>query len=678
MSLAGFDIVIEIARTALLDVLKSNLEIDGQPANPPFELTVPLPGDLDDGMVHVIVDDLLFELNGDDTATLTFPFSNSSVLIPAPGPTITDLRGQFSVTAPLLLEVSSQSNLSFPTVNLAAASVTVDFSNVSKDKLTEGLGGTGVSVAQFTAFATSAVQTFLQQVGPQPLGNGYSVVSGSNGGLAPLRFERLELHTIVADSSHQALGLFGILFAANTANGDATLKTAPAIASGHDTCVTISSQVFHTLIFCPAIAQTLAVPVELLPESCGSFPFGVPIGDEALTKLTDTFVSGKILLNGSAHKSGVCYEADATFHGELTITASGTTLTPNVQFDEPDVDVSIDGYCGPAGGVAIGLTALINVAITNAIAEAVAQDLADGALDSVLGNALPSENLGINGVDFDLVTIASDRLAIHGNTIVQVPPPRSPGLILAGSVTTSDTTVIGTGTYTATAPLCRPEDFPYTEYAQEQVASYQAIPTLLGLPLTLEWWILAGDGVTKVGIPKKGGEIAFATQTFYTMPLPAGTYVDQIVHVHCTPSGDVMQMTNIPAEGNYRFALYAKATDPVGNVVQILTPGFSVIFEGSAVFIGGGYQEYVAACMARLGKLLKKFSKHVDVELTPWVPVNYPEPKQLLDHFITLATSNHPNATDALLESFLAHGSSTQRALFSGAAKQIGKVKSAK
>jgi hypothetical protein len=81
--------------------------------------------------------------------------------------------------------------------------------------------------------------------------------------------------------------------------------------------------------------------------------------------------------------------------------------------------------------------------------------------------------------------------------------------------------------------------------------------------------------------------------------------------------------------------------------------------------------------MSKLGKLLKKFSKHVDVELTPWVPVNYPAPDQLLNHFITVATSSHAKAGEALLESLLAHGPSTHRALLSGAAKQVGKVKRA-
>jgi hypothetical protein len=391
---------------------------------------------------------------------LTFPFSNSSVLTPAPGPTITALDGEFSVTAPLALEVSAQSQLSVPTINLAAATVTLDLTTDSEKKLSADLAGTGVSLVEFTDLATSVVQKFIQELGGQTVGNGYSVVAGSNGALSPLRFERLELRCIGGDSSNQALGLFGILFAANSANGDATSKTAPAIAGGHDTCVSISSSVFHVLVFCPAIANTLGVPAELLPESCGSFLFGIPTGEVRLTKLTDSFASGKINIDGAAHKSGFCYEADATFHGELTMTASGTTLTPNIDFDEPEIDVSIDWYCGPAGGVAIGLTALINVAITNAIVEAVAQDLSEGAIDSVLGNGLPTENLGIDGVNFDLVTIASDRLTIHGNATVQVPIARVPALTLVGSVTTSDTTVLSTGIYTAMAPLCPPKDFP--------------------------------------------------------------------------------------------------------------------------------------------------------------------------------------------------------------------------
>ena len=672
MSLVGFDIVVEIARSALLDLLKSTMEVAGDLANPPFEITVTLPGGVENAIVHVIVSDLLLDLNADDTATLTFLFSNSSLLSPVPGPTITTLSGKVVVNAPLALTVSDQPQLTFPSINLATATVSLNFTTDAKGKLSAGLAGTGVNVAQFTELATNSIQTLIQGIGSTPLGNGYSVVPGANGALVPLRFERLELHCIVADSTNQAVGLFGILFAANTDNGNASAKTSPAIASGHDTCVNISPQVFHTLVFCPAVSFQLGVPVAALPLSCGLNVFGVPTGEGTLTNLKDSFGAGRINIDGSAHKSGFCYEADATFHGELTMSASGATLTPTIQWDEPEIDVSIDWYCGPAGGVAIGLTALINVAITNAIVEAVATGLAEGAIESVIG-APPTQNIGISGVDFDAVTIASDRLTIHGNAIVPIPWPRTPTLTLVGSVTTSDTTQLSTGMYTgAIAPLCpSPKDFPYTEYAQQQVASYQAVPTLLGLPLTLKWFALYG--AAQIQIPPDGGVIDFLAQTYYVTPLPAGTSTNQVVHVGCSLSGEVIQMTNTPAEGNYKFSLLAEATDPAGNVVK--TYGVPVWFEGNAVQIGGGYQEWYAECMAKKGELLKKFSKHVNVELTPWVPVDYPAPDQLLNHFITLAASSHPNAAEALLESLLAHKSSTYRALEPSVAKAIGKSK---
>src|SRR5262249_19664796 len=161
------------------------------------------------------------------------------------------------------------------------------------------------------------------------------------------------------------------------------------------------------------------------------------------------------------------------------------------------------------------------------------------------------------------------------------------GLRLQGSVTTSSSKIIGSGTTLAILPLCPPKEFPYTEYAQQQTATYAAVATLLGTPLNLEWWILAGDGVTKVELNGPQSTVSFPSQTYFPGPLPGGSYVDnQIVHLEFIKAGNTIQLSNTPSEGNYVFALYVRVTDPAGNKMEIFAPGEYVQIEGDSIVLG--------------------------------------------------------------------------------------------
>lgn len=670
--LAGFDMVTEFSLAALLRLIKSQVTLAGIIVNAPFEFDLTVAAGGLDGSVHVIVDDLTLNLNSDDSATLTFKFSNSSILGTTPALTITALDGSFTVKTPLGLVALGQ-NLMAPGANLGAATVNVAFSQAAQSKLSAGLGGTAISPAQFTSLAQSALSTLVLQQGIVPLGKGFKVVTGSTGALSPLQYERLELHCIVGSPTSQALGLFGILLVSHHSHGNAALKTAPALTAAHDVAVSISPDAFHSLVFCPAMASSLGASVSGLPKSCANAG-ELETQGVSLTKIADSFTSGHVDIDGEFAKSGFCYDASGTFHGELTFTVSGTTLTPSLALDQPEVDVSIPWYCGPASGFAIGVTALVGAAVVNAIAQGIADDYAEGAVDSVLGKSVPSQSIsGITGVSFDQAAATSEGLTLNGLASIPMPPGTAKGLTLTGSVTTSDQSQVSSGNYTAILPLCPPKVFPYTEYAQLQTASYQAVPRLLGLPITLDWWILAGDGVTKVSLTGAAGTIPFPSQTFFALPLPAGNYVnDAMVHLTYAKSGSMLSLTNVPSEGTFTFALYAKATDPVGNVAEILVPGTSVMFEGNIVTIGGGYQDYAAQCMATFGKLMHRFRPHADLTFTPWVPVNYPSPDTLISYIRTIVASGDIRADEALAHAKLAHGSSFYRALFSPEAKDVG------
>src|SRR5215218_10837978 len=100
---ADFDFVAEFSNPMLFNMLQSQVQIAGQPLNPPFEVEIFLFGDGLRGNAHMIVDDVTLDLNADDTIALDFVFGSASIDI------FSGLDGNFTVTAPVMLVGSGSS-----------------------------------------------------------------------------------------------------------------------------------------------------------------------------------------------------------------------------------------------------------------------------------------------------------------------------------------------------------------------------------------------------------------------------------------------------------------------------------------------------------------------------------------------------------------------------------------
>ena len=124
------------------------------------------------------------------------------------------------------------------------------------------------------------------------------------------------------------------------------------------------------------------------------------------------------------------------------------------------------------------------------------------------------------------------------------------------------------------------------------------------------------------------------------------------------------------------FALYVRVTDPAGNKMEIFAPGEYVQIEGDSIVLGGGYSDYAQMCLHKFGEFIRKYRPHADLTFTPWVPVNYPPPEDLLNYIRSIVISGDPHADEALVQAKMAHGASFYRALFSPVAKAVGLTKS--
>jgi hypothetical protein len=150
--------------------------------------------------------------------------------------------------------------------------------------------------------------------------------------------------------------------------------------------------------------------------------------------------------------------------------------------------------------------------------------------------------------------------------------------------------------------------------------------------------------------------------TAFSLPLPGGSTVVQPVHITYKTGSKFIRLSNVPAEGNYGFILTVKATDPAG---QVAHAQIGVGFQGNLVTILGSYQAKLAECIPELLEKLKRISINRFVVIPPWVPVNKPDPGELVELIRFLAAQATEETDHFLLHAVLAHGSSYFQALAS-------------
>lgn len=641
--LAGFDFMTEVSNATLTKVIKSSVNFNGVLMNPPFELP-PVPFAF--GSVHLIVRELLVDIEGDDSVTIVLGFAQSSVTLKPPTvpgfpsvgggttKTMAPLEGTLSINVALSLrpEPDGTQNVSGDT---STAVVQIVFSRAAETVIASTLAGTPFTPVQFKQAAEDTMTRLVRNQPNQPriaTGLGFRVVPTQDGTVIPsIQLRSLSMRCIGhQDRARQALCLLGNFFVATQNNGNRIQKTETAIEPGQDFATAFSRQVCHELILCPSIARAIsailqrqpALTVPELPTSCGT---GGPLDVKGigLRSLNDTYNEGAIFLSGQVEKSGFCYEATGSFEARviLGIGADRRSLTTNVTVDNVDTDVAVDWYCQLALVAVGGYFQLAIVAAVEDIIEEFANSLALVLLNQELNDSglAPPGTLVDATRTLSSVSVTPGGIMMQGRIDIPIPFVDTTKFVaIQGSIISTEITGAIQAEWTTKLP-CLPEAkaYQYTERQQQQVGSFKLYSKFVTLPLTAQYSI-RGSARGLGGLPGSSGPsiplvvaVAGGAQVTRTVTIPnvechyptpletAGTLVTQDVHLQYIVSGTSVEISNAnPAEGNFYVLLEAAVLDGSGAAPAGIdaTPELWILFEGDTVEMSGEYVNDFIEC----------------------------------------------------------------------------------
>jgi hypothetical protein len=656
--LGGFDFLLEISNPALLALLESNLEFNGVKASPPFQMSMSSSG----STTSVIVDRLELDLKK-DTVKLTFNFSDSTIATSTE--TFSALAGKFKLELPLIMDGST------PSLDLANA--TVDgpkFDAATKKKL-------GATATTLESEANAPLQDYFRGLGSTipllPDGVTFKTTSGDGELLKELVFHRVEAHVIGGSTrEEEAIGIFGVLLAENDATADHTKKGATAITSGHQMCLSLSKDAFHSLILATELATVLGVKkVSDLPATFGDATSVEAFGVE-LKRIADTWREGDIHIAAMAGKSSGHFEVIALAVNDES------ELVPTVVATSVEFAIGVSGLGKLATALLLACAAALNDVVEALLAwlERVLSEVLTSLLAGMFQPvALPS----FPGAAFDAVAVETYGVTINGTMATAAAATSATRSIeLSGTVRTTSTSVVASGVWTdddsEEGTLAQ---FPYQEIAQSQKAVYTATPTLLGTPLTYEWWIetsalvsaststarsaTPGDEssstVLKYPLTGSSGTVTPAVNASFVAPVPGGSLVRLDATIQYSIEDGEVKLTNAPSDGNYDFTLKVKVTDPAGYTAS---DSATVSFEGDTLQLAGSTAARLASRMQR------EWERVVPSQPSPlgsWERSESVAPEKLRELALTMLASRSVAAGRLLAMCSVVYGEQLRRAL---------------
>jgi hypothetical protein len=548
--MAEYGLIVELSRQTVETLIRAGIRFDGKHLNPPVELEIPLaaPGN---GLLRVIAADVRVDLATGRGVRVRLPFSGGSVMLESPFLALSLLEGHVTIAAELQLRGKGLG------LDLGAATADILFTPDSRARIEAAVAETGRSPEMFERSLRVQLVDYVHGQGRQVISLlGLAMDFGaigfaSSGRLNPLEIQNLE---------NTSVALVGALRPHKRARPRRP-KWESSLRAGDDVAVAIGADLLRFLLGRPAAIEAYGLK---------------------LTGVRHAFAEGSIDIEGAVRSSGSCHQARGSFRCRVTFSDGGSQIA----VDPPSLNVDVPCYCYEVAQL-FGLPPLL-------IGEAV-QSRVDRVVEE-----LRSAATAFTGGSLGQAVVSRSGISLSGAFQALAPRLRSPAVSISGSVTTTESKAVFSGTYHVPAG-CLKGDYPYTEVLQSQAGLFVAAPTLLAQPVTFEWgvaWDLGPGGLVPFGVALLTGAGGMATldrmECHYPLPLAHGSVVRQPVHVGYAILADTVKLNNDPDEGTYSFTLFVRATDAAGQVEVAST---RVTFFGHAVHMGGDYHDRLWSCV---------------------------------------------------------------------------------
>lgn len=678
----NYDFVVELAASSLLRLIEQQPNLPFGSLVAPFETSFTLqPGQ--GGIsasrhVHLLISDVTLSFEDEAKVRLQLDFYDSSVRVTEPTPKIAILLdGSITITADLAVQAQIPSSVVAVACDFSQATVTCAFTAAAGDRLTATLGaGSGSAITGYGTAADIAVvlENGLRLLPALTTPVGFNVVPGKDGSFTPtMQFERVEVYRITDD----VLGLFCMMTASKHLQGSHLVKASTSLSAGHDVCVTIAPDAFRRYIFCPAIAALIkrygGMPSDV-PTVCGTGSFKYK--DVRITDVSDQFTTDEIRISVDYDASEPCATIAGTMLGHLKLELVAGELRPSATMSVATQNVETDDLCTGLAILFLGPLGIASEESWKAVVTNKAHDLVVDAVEQVrqgLVSSIPVLNLGVPGLPlwFDAAEISVGGIVLQGHLGLRAINPPYRTLALVGSVVTTHISEIDSGTFD-NFTQCPPGVWPYTEYSQEQLGTYEVRTSLFGEPVTVAWRLeYLGPSPLGPGILSSAIVPLYEDEAVARVPNVAHHYLDRNAdHVVFDEAvilysikGSEITLTNVAAQGNFMVTLVAAVTDPDGTTLEART---DVIFEGQTFVPGGGYADALRKCVkTNLDSWRATHAiQFARSALPSWLYVDHPTPESLSAFLRALARNPDPAVSNLLPGVILAHGGSFYQMLF--------------
>jgi hypothetical protein len=662
--LAGFDLCIEISRSALRRLFIKYATIGGTSPNPPFDFSTAatLPKSQLRRRLGLFLPIESLELSLWSPAprvTVGLGFTNG--VVQGAGISATDLAGTLNVDADIDFAFTQLfQTMGAVRINLSTATATLHFDRASAQQLTGAIGASG------GALTLDEVRVALEQACTSTVRNGQSPafpqkdafvgmpvnpnIDGRVSDPVASMYQGPILVSLdaVMCPTPDAVAVFGT-FLLSSSGGNASTKTGTCLAPGADLAITISSEVFRRLSFCLAAIKAIRKPnldtendaglkaaaASDLPSSCGaakSIEYKKVEITSLRAELVDPSVNaagsvdpGHIDVSGSYHKMGFCYDAHGVFTERVDLKVDGTgALTAQPSPPWISKHLSAPWYCPTAPLFVLGELNPIVATILDELLQIQLIILRGIGVDVPATTAsIPSPKPAffgvIDGAKPTSVETYAEGISVNAAWTIDLPTATARTIELVGqTLRAPDQPKEGaSGVYVMPdGMLCQGGSFPWTEFTATLQSTYELRLSGWQDPVTVEWLLEHLKGrwgynqqpvVTSAAIldvtPGTHWATIRADLTFLAPP-PAGlTLYDQLLWVMYEIKGRTIDVTSNPSKGNYSLNLRARVSDATGASMET---SVALPFHGEWVEFRGGYREHVSECMSHLRDWMRR------------------------------------------------------------------------